>query len=304
MNRVVESAHISQPGIYSMPAEVYHADPVKPAPSLSASIAKILCQESPLHAWASHPRLNPDYSEEEKDIFDLGKICHSLMLEGIDIADVLDFKDYKTNAAKEAKAASRAAGRIPVLENNWPRVLEMIDRGKKQIEAHRDASDAFTNGKPEQTLIWFDEEFGVWCRARLDWLHDSYRIIDDYKSTGMNANPETIGRMMFGSLWEVQAAFYQRGLKILTGVEAQFRFVVQETQSPFALSVIGLSPMIEIEGQKKIFHAMEIFKRCLDSGSWPGYPNRICYPEMPIYLQAAWESKETNDLSNTASATK
>ena len=45
-----------EPGIHNLSAEVYHADPcVKP--SLSSSIANVLLQQSPLHAWmAQNPQ--------------------------------------------------------------------------------------------------------------------------------------------------------------------------------------------------------------------------------------------------------
>jgi hypothetical protein len=39
------------PGIHEVDAETYHSDPVE-VPSLSASIAKLLVNSTPLHAWA------------------------------------------------------------------------------------------------------------------------------------------------------------------------------------------------------------------------------------------------------------
>ena len=70
----------------------------------------------------------------------------------------------------------------------------MIERCHEQLAQHKEASNAFTEGKPEQTIIW-REDNGIWCRARLDWLHDSHLIIDDYKSTGRSVAPDTSGRI-------------------------------------------------------------------------------------------------------------
>ncbi|WP_242401117.1 hypothetical protein [Acetobacter okinawensis] len=50
---------ITTPGIYDLPEAQYHADPC-PTPSLSNSVARILLDESPMHAHFSHPRLNPE----------------------------------------------------------------------------------------------------------------------------------------------------------------------------------------------------------------------------------------------------
>ena len=64
---------------YSMRAAAYHADPCE-RPSLSSSIAKILLEKTPRHAWTAHPRLNPDFAAKDESKFDLGTAVHELML--------------------------------------------------------------------------------------------------------------------------------------------------------------------------------------------------------------------------------
>ena len=58
-----------QQGIYNILAEQYHADPCVTA-SLSSSIAKILIEQSPMHAWMAHPRLNLKFKRQEDSRFD------------------------------------------------------------------------------------------------------------------------------------------------------------------------------------------------------------------------------------------
>lgn len=285
---------ITEPGIYTIPAEEYHQDPC-PEPSLSASIANLLCTDSPLHAYTAHPRLNPAFVREEKETFDLGTVCHSLLLEGESAAEVFDFEDWRKAEARRARTEARQQGKIPILRKYWDRCQAMLSAARTQLEAHKEARDAFTKGKPEQSLVWFEAEYGVWCRARLDWLHDSFLKIDDYKSTGMTANPDAISRSMFGVGWDVQAAFYLRGLKVLTGNDAKFRFIPQENEPPFALSVIGIGPDVAMIGEKKVQFALETFSACLKSSDWPGYPVRTCYPVLPEWEENRWLRKETAD---------
>ena len=185
------------------------------------------------------------------------------------------------------RAAAREKGSIPVLQKNWDRVKRMVLQGQEQILQHREASNAFTKGKPEQTLVWEDDH-GITCRARLDWLHDSMKIIDDYKTTGMSVNPDVLGRMMVSQGWEVQAAFYCRGIRKLTGQVAEFRFFAQETSEPHALSIIGVGPDFQWNGEWKVQKAIDLWAECLDSGKWPGWTDRIAYPLLP-----AWESSKT-----------
>jgi hypothetical protein len=268
-------------GVYSMSEDEYHNDP-SGIPSLSSSIAKILIAETPLHAWNCHPKLNIDFQREEKEIFDRGTVAHALLLQGLEVGVVLDFPDWKTKRAQEERIALRQAGKVPILQKHWDVVRQMVARAKTQIAAHKEASNAFTAGKPEQTLIWEDDH-GVICRARLDWLHDSHLIIDDYKSTGRDVNPANIGGKLDD--WDIQEAFYRRGIKKLFGVDAQFRFIAQENMEPYALSVIAFGPDIQWLGDSKVQRAIDLWAKCLESGNWPGYPDRICYPMLPKWAE-------------------
>lgn len=263
--------------------------------ALNASLAKILCADSPLHAW-TNSRLNPDFVREEKEIFDIGTVAHALMLEGLNAATILDFPDWKTKAAREAREAARAQGQTPILTKHWDRVQLMVNAGKLQLAAHRQASDVFTDkGKPELTLAWTDDH-GVPCRARLDWLRNDHKRIADYKSTGTSANPEGVARLAVSQGFYIQAAFYLRGLKKLTGNEADFLFVVQEDYPPYALSVVGMGPDFLWAGERKVQHAIDVWAKCLESGRWEGYADQIVYPVLPAWEENRITEKELRNV--------
>ncbi len=299
-----------KPGIYyDLKPEDYHAMRNLP-PMLSASTAKLLCNETPWHARYQHPRLNPDYVREDADHFDFGTVAHALMLQGLAEAHIIKatrwegrgkaridtgepVEDYRGAEAREEREAARQAGKIPILANQWKRIELMVLSGQSQLKAHREAKDAFTGGKPEVTLIW--QEGSVWCKARLDWLHDDYGKIDDYK-TAANANPETLGRTIDNDGLDIQDAFYRRGIQVLTGIDPLFRFVFQEKSEPFPLCVVGLNPMWQTIGEKKRLFALELWEKCLSTNEWPGYPVQTCYPNMPKWAEDRWLYKETADV--------
>lgn len=283
--------NIAISGIFpSMSDSQYHADPCS-APSLSSSIAKILITQTPLHAWTAHPRLNPNFERTEKEIFDLGTIAHALMLQGLEAAHIIQavnkdgivVSDWRAKAAKDERDLARANGKAPLLAHQWERVKAMVEAGKRQIAAHKEASNAFGDGKPEQSLVWEDDH-GVICRARLDWLSNDRKRFSDYKSTGMTANPEAISRSMFGAGWDVQESFYRRGLRKL-GFDAVGTFICQEDSEPYALSAIGFNPLIMRVADGKVQRAIDLWAKCLKENKWPGYPDRICYPDMPAWME-------------------
>lgn len=284
-----------KPGIYPIDADTYHGDPCD-TPSLSRSVASTLTRRTPLHAWTEHPRLNPNFQRVEKDAFDLGTAAHTLLLEGDDVAVVVDAKDWRTNAAKDERAAARAAGKIAMLEHQWRELQAMVDAARRQIAAATVTPPLFTDGKPEQTVVW-NEPCGVTCRARPDWLRDDRTVIDDYKTTGRSADPTSwIRQTMFTVGYDVQVAFYKRGVHAVTGRAPDFRFVVQETYPPYALSVVSLAPDAEALAHQKVEHAIRTWARCLRTGQWPAYPTEVCYANTPGWEEAAWlERVELDD---------
>jgi len=285
-------------GIFTIPAADYHADPCE-VPSLSASIAHLLISKSPLHAWTAHPKLNPDYERKDDERFDLGTATHALILEEREIEDVVEIveaPDWRTKAAKEQRESARAGGKIALLTSQVDDVLAMMRACKAQLEQVEADPPIFASaGRAEQTLIW-EEEGGVVCRALVDWLHDDHRAIDDLKTTKGNAAPHAwIRNNLFGMGFDVQLAFHARGVKKLTGVTPQMRYVVQETSPPYALSVVSLGTAALMAAEVKIEHAIYKWGACLETGRWPGYAPAVHYADLP-----AWEEMRTLELEEAS----
>jgi hypothetical protein len=283
---------IDQPGCYEISHEAYLADPVV-EPSLSASIAKTLLGYSPHHAWWEHPRLHAGYVPEESETLDLGTACHSFILEGDSAFIIIDAKDFRTNAAKDARDAARAAGKTPLLAHRWQSVQDMAHAVELQLAGFEDLPIPFTNGKPEQTLIW--REGDLWFRARLDWLSTDRRTIDDLKSTAMSANPDVWGRSIWSAGHDVADAFYRRGVKALFGIEARKRFIVVENTPPFELSVLSLDPEGQALADRKVARAVGLWKACVETDRWPGYPRRTCFVEVPPWEEARLMERELRE---------
>lgn len=289
------ASRITAPGIYRMAASAYHADPC-PEPSLSSSIAQLICNASPLHARECHPRLNPAAHEDEAEHFDIGTAAHALLLEGASNIAIIEAKDYRTNAAKEARDLAYAAGKTPLLAARWADVQAMVAAARGQLKAHKDGgAEMFLSGEPESTVIWREDD--LWCRARLDWLRPERGprpawAIDDYKTTSQTANPDRWTRSLFFSGFDIQAAWYIRGIKAVTEREATFRFCVQETFKPYALAVIGLAPDALILATKKCLYALEQWAEARKRDKWKGYPSKTCYAMLPMAHEAWWLEKE------------
>jgi PDDEXK-like domain of unknown function (DUF3799) len=287
---------IDRPGIYTIPAADYHADPC-PEPSLSSSIAKMLCLSSALHAQHEHPRLNPAAVHEDAEHFDIGVAAHAALLEnGADNIEIVYAPDWRTKAAREQRDAARAAGKTPLLESAIANLIDMVASLRVQLKRHTDGGAAmFKDGEAEQTLIWI-EDGDVWCRARVDWIRTDPYAIDDYKTTSASANPDTWARTMFSAGHDLQAAWYLRGLRAITGERlddpAAFRFAVQETFAPYAASVIALNPDAMMLAEKKCEYAIDKWREARATNDWRGYPRRTAYATLPTWHETWWLEKE------------
>jgi hypothetical protein len=283
------SDNIIKAGIYTIPAEEYHSDPCE-EPSLSASVAKILLNKTPLHAMLAHPRLNPNYREDESARFDIGSAAHSLLLEGDGKMVVVDAKDWRTNAAKEERDAARAIGKYPILAYQEHNIREMVKVAKAFISTS-ELAGIFELGKPEQTLVW-REENGIWCRARLDLLSNDYRRIIDYKTT-TSANPEEWARKQIIQLgYDIQAQFYTRGTYIVTGVSPEFTFLLQEIEPPYACSLVAFDNTYLNLGNMKIDIAIRLWETCMSGGVWPGYLPTVQYCSAPVWAMREFDENE------------
>lgn len=293
---------ISEPGVYEVSEELYHSDPVK-TPSLSSSLAKTLINKSPWHAWFNHPRLNPNFESEHQQKYDIGSAAHALMLDQDEKLIIVPFDSYRKNAAKDMRDQAYLDGNIPLLEDQFENVSAMIKSGKHQLQYHEDAELFFKKGcMSEVTGVW--KEKGVWCRCKFDRISPEKTVIFDYKTTNASAHPEAWARTGFGMNVEVQVDFYRRCALSLWDKQITFIFIVQETEPPYAVSVVGITPQAAAVGEAQVDLALSLWKHCLKNDVWPGYPTKTCWIDMPPWKTQQWLDTEGEKDSNAISEMK
>jgi hypothetical protein len=270
---------ITEPRIVDgMPFDVYAADPC-PTPALSNSIIKPLLQQSPFHAGLQHPKLNPDCVPDDNAAkFDLGTAAHALLLEGADRCRIIEADDFRTKAAREERDLAYADGKTPLLRAQYDAAKVMVDRAREFIE-HTEFAGVFKRGKPEQSFFW-QEECGIWVKARADFLTDERDLILDFKTTGLP--PRKWTRAMPDHGYDTQSLLYQRGMSAL-GHNTRFVFLVQETCEPYACWLVQASESMRELAGMKIARAVRLWSDCLRNQRFPSYPLTVQHAEAPGY---------------------
>lgn len=257
---------ITEPGVYSLPEDKYHRDPV-PGGSLSQSGAKRLleCPAKYLHE-IGQPR-TPTAAME------FGTAVHKLVFGVGQDVTVVDADDWRTKAAKEAAASAREAGKVPLLSAAYEEALTIAGA----VLAHPIAGKLFdpAHGDPEQSLFWIDPWTEVWMRARLDWLprwNPDRRMIPADLKTCDNASPAAVAKAVAGYGYHLQAAHYTDGIRALNlDPGPAFVFVFVEKTPPYLVTVAQLDERAIDAGRMLMARAAEMFRDCRESGIWPGY---------------------------------
>ena len=285
---------VTESGVYDLPAEVYHADPV-PGGSLSHSGARLLLPPN-CPALFDYWRRN---GRPPKAEYDFGHGAHAEVLGVGAPIKVVDAKDWRTKAAREAKEAAYAAGETPLLAYEYEQVQAMA----AALRHHPVASILFQpgTGQAEQSLFWHDAEFAVWRRAMLDWLNPALvnaaggLLVADYKST-TSVEPSHLAKAMDEYGYARQGAWYLDLVEAL-GLSPQgpptFLLVFQQKTAPYLIAVAQPDPESIQWGRVLNRKALDVYRRCHESGHWPAYGDDVISLSLPVWtqrrLEASWE---------------
>lgn len=255
------------PGLHDdIPEAEYHADTV----SLSVSGAKTLLKSPARFIWErEHP--------VHKDVFDFGTAAHALALgDSLDHIYVTPFDDFRTKAAQEEKKAAQADGLAVLTGADWLTVCDMAE----EISQHPMAGTLLDGGRREVSGYAVDEETGVMRRCRVDYLRDDLAI--DYKTT-RNADPNAFARDAATFGYHMQHAWYLDLIRDLGHDARSFVFIAQEKEPPYLVSVVELvAPAVDL-GRNRNRLALQAFRDCTESNTWPGYPERVVPIDVPTW---------------------
>lgn len=283
--------------------------------SLSQSVAKVLLQQSPLHAWTAHPGYGGEANEaaepdedEDTDAKDNGKVIHRLLLgKGANIEVISGFDNFKKKAAQELRDAAKAAGRAPMLEKKYDKLLEARDAisGNLALEG---VNLHDPEGESEVAIEYYEQgEHGlVACRARLDRVVIPRGPIVELKSI-RSADDETCSKHVGTYGYDLQ---YQSNTRALTALLSVLRpgftghidmlFAFFEIKPPYAVNVKRPSAVMRECGRLQWEQAILLWEQCQRTGRWPAYGGRISELDPPHWyvkkVIGDWEGTDLTDL--------
>lgn len=297
-----------KPGVYSdVSFDAYLA-----IPAITVGVVETIASKCAKAAWFES-YLNPNPVCEESVEMDVGTIAHAMVLEGRDDGVVVidpndhpaavtgNIPDGWTNKSiRAARDAARADGKIPIFKPRWTEIEACVAsvRGYIHSLAFDDQSRhiwrAFQPGEgdSEMTVLWNEGGVGL-CKIRPDRFSRERDLIVDLKFTSASAEPDAWGRAQLVREGQyVRAAFYKRGCaRAIPRPEPEYVFLVCETTAPYLCSLVGVDPHATELGRMRVDSGLNLLSQHMRVDRWPGYPTRICYPEIPAYEDAKWAER-------------
>lgn len=257
---------VTEAGLYALTEDEYHSDPC-PVPSLNHTVAKIIHDKSPLHAFNAHPRLGAKEKKTTR-VMDIGTAAHALAIGvGAKIAP-LKFKDFRTKAAQETRDAMIANGITPLLQDDYDMVQAMAPLLRAAIE---DVAGSPIGDLLREVAV-IGKEGDSWSRCKPDAMTPNLRLIVDAKTT-LTAHPEVYGRKVMSD-YATAVAFTFQTLDLIDPEgkgKRRYVFAVQERECPAAITYHELDPTALELAEAQMKRARLRWSLCSHTNTWPAY---------------------------------
>jgi hypothetical protein len=273
LNESAVSENRFKPGIYSVPAERYHA-----ANGCSKTMLDFLANQTPAHLAAYMYGL----TKEETPAMRFGAIVHRALLEPDTYTAAFHVKPEGLRfTTKDGMAWQEQHKQLPIISQTES---DQIDAMVSAVHCHPFAKKLLAGGTPEQS-IFVEDDSGTLRKSRLDALTKG-NVIPDLKTTE-SAALDQFERNVSRYRYHVQAAYYIDNCK-LAGIEKEnFFFICVEKTPPYLVRCLLMNADVINYGRRLYQRDIQIYRNCLESGKWPGWSES--YDEVAL---PPWELKQ------------
>jgi hypothetical protein len=202
----------------------------------------------------------------------LGSALHMLLLEPeLAQREIIDIPTWALS-----KCGMRAGNRWKVFTAAHAGRLLITADERRMLDAmlhsaRRVAADWLAGpGVAEMSLYWTDDETGLRCKLRIDWLiecDDGNPLIIDVK-TSHDATPEGFAESYRLYGYGIQEVHYRAGMRQRTGRQPHTRFLVVQNRPPHVAKIFASSPAEYDTQARRWQHAMRELAHCYRTNDW------------------------------------
>jgi len=208
-------------------------------------------------------------TKEATRAMEIGTAIHTAILEPNRFNDeYVMLENVTKRTQKEYKDAVKIHGSEKVLtKTESENVKGMFETVKTNIQA----ANLITSPMSKTEVSCFAVMDGVKVKCRFDLLNFELNTAIDLKKT-QDIRQEQFSKSIANYRYHVQCAFYKDILKLLTGLDIDFQFLVVEEHLPHANKLYTLDFEGESIGRFEYKENLDQFKLCNESNNFP-YPD-------------------------------
>lgn len=225
--------------------------------------------------------------KEQSAAMKRGTLLHNLLLEPDKPNYIVCDLDLRTKAGKDFMAANADKKDIIYKSSEIEDAQSAVLRARLNFEIAKLLD--YKNLEAEKEIYW-EEDSGLRCKAKLDALHKDYIL--EYKTTSSLKN---FINTAYNLSYHLQFAWYQHAAMALDGKERPIYIIVQENVRPFDTAVYKV----------EAFEAREWFKQCREIASaymfYRDNPNAAPgqFPNIMRFELPKWAGEAEPSMSET-----
>jgi PDDEXK-like domain of unknown function (DUF3799) len=213
----------------------------------------------------------------------IGRMFHAFVLEQhrdyyVKPADV-DFRTARGKAWKEEHT------HFPIIT---PEEEEMLTQMCASVRYNPFAGIALAHAKTEQSVFVKDQHTGLQLKCRIDIVPMAKKFpqaipLIDIK-TCQSAAKADFAKEIHNRRYHAQAAYYLDCYNALNiDHRTSFIFIAVEKEPPYAVAIYDLDDISIEQGRKEYRRDLNVYKMCIESNTWPGYPTHAEMIQLPAY---------------------
>jgi hypothetical protein len=247
-------------GIVDVNNEEYHSE----KEHISSSNFKTLLKDTEKFYDQKILGNREEHSKATQANFDDGTLAHTLVLEPHMFEKEFAMFDGLRKAGKDwenFKIEHKDSGKVLISKAQLRKVNMWVDAYKNMPTA----VELVSGGKPELAL--FGELEGVPVKVMADYINADKGYIADVKTTSGFTDVDSFKHTIESFSYQLSAALYCQMFEKHYGKPFDFYFIVLGKRDK-SCEVFKLSKKSRAEGNGMVRKALEIYKRCKESGDW------------------------------------
>lgn len=203
----------------------------------------------------------------------LGTAGHTFILENHLYEDSVIESINKTSTGKNFQE---------LVENNPDKTvltaggMDKVEEMAGQLWLHPKAKELLGGGYvAEPSFFWKDEDTGIWCKTRPDFVDFDRGIVGDLKFLSKGkADPRKFTWACRDFGYDLQAAWNIYGIhKVMKQLLREFWFIVVETDAPYRVACYQLDEEWLGDALYECKALLETERQCRENNLWPNFTN-------------------------------